>query len=114
MPHHVAKFLPCTRCRGVRLHAAVTRHQKTTGKLTRVWRCSACCRTKRIAFGEHPGLCCPKCGDCRLKVHYTTTHVRTLATLRVRRCRGCGHRVRTVERFEAVILDGPKAASLTP
>lgn len=100
MRYGASKFLPCTSCRGERLHHIGTRKIRKTGQVVRVWICSACERRKPVAFVDHPGLVCPACGDCRMSVHYTTSAVRTLATLRVRRCRHCGHRIRTVERIE--------------
>lgn len=43
-----------------------------------------------------PGVCCPKCGGRRFAVVYT--RFRRAETVRVKRCRRCGHRIRTSER----------------
>ena len=46
-----------------------------------------------------PGIACPKCDGRKLPTVYTRH--RQGATVRVRKCRGCGHRIRTAERVES-------------
>lgn len=45
------------------------------------------------------GIVCPSCGRRPLTTSYTRH--RPGATVRVRKCRACGHRLRTVERVES-------------
>ena len=47
------------------------------------------------------GLACPKCGAHKLAVVWVRAQVGR--TVRARRCRACGHRLRTTER-----VDGPR------
>ena len=46
-----------------------------------------------------PGVTCPGCGG-RIFLTVYTRH-REKATVRVRKCAKCGHRIRTVERVES-------------
>lgn len=93
MPH--PKFFFCATCHGQRLHESKVKCDKLTSKLTRQLACSACATVTPI------GLCCPAagCGDARLRVVYTRQ--RGGATVRVRRCMGCGRRTPTREVIEA-------------
>ena len=50
------------------------------------------------------GVVCPKCGGGRLPV-VSTRRLRG-KTVRVRRCAGCGHAVRTGERIESTAAGG--------
>lgn len=46
------------------------------------------------------GIHCPSCQGRRLAACYTRH--RPGATIRVRKCTACGHRIRTAERFESM------------
>lgn len=78
----------CEFCEAHRLHEirVVT---EGSGKVTRNLVCTACERTTRL------GVCCPKCGDVRLKTEYTKHRGDT--TVRVKRCVGCGAKCRAKE-----------------
>lgn len=91
---------PCPGCVGVRLHTARARRDPATARVTRVMVCSACDHATVIPPAEQPGLCCPRCGDCRLRSLFTR-HGRPGVTTRVRQCVGCGHRIRTAEHVES-------------
>ena len=45
---------------------------------------------------EDRGIACKNCGCKHLSVYYTRRHVKKI--IRMRQCRHCGRRVRTVER----------------
>lgn len=45
------------------------------------------------------GVACPKCGGIRLRVFRTLRYAR--GVVRVKLCKTCGHRFRTVERVES-------------
>lgn len=47
------------------------------------------------------GFSCPKCGCPRLPRLYTRHRPASGAIVRVRKCKDCGHRIRTVERVES-------------
>jgi hypothetical protein len=80
-------------CGGYRLHEVVKVAQGD-GRLTRVAVCSACCEEKPF------GICCPECGDVRFKT--VTTRQRTGGiTVRFKKCRHCGHGIRTKEVLES-------------
>jgi DNA-directed RNA polymerase subunit M/transcription elongation factor TFIIS len=69
--------------------SALTNH--ADGRQTRELVCTVCSTAKPF------GVCCPACGDHRLKCDYTRYRAAPVAAVRVRRCRHCGHRIRTVE-----------------
>jgi DNA-directed RNA polymerase subunit RPC12/RpoP len=98
-PKILAKYRHCPACDCLRPHAVRPRKDPLSGRVVKVRECAACRRAEPVPFCEHPGLACPRCGDTRL-VKFSTRH-RVLATVRVRACRGCGHRIRTVERIES-------------
>lgn len=89
----------CPDCRGHRLHEVRTVIEDGTGKTTRNLVCSACETTTRL------GVCCPRCGDVRLRTKYTRHRGGT--TVRSKACLACGHRVRTVEVIEAGAIAAP-------
>lgn len=91
-PKKKLKGSHCFECRGHRLHT-VRVLRDPAGKVTRDLICSACDTVSRL------GICCPKCGDTRMKQTYT--RYRGTATVRVRACQSCGHRIRTKEVIEA-------------
>lgn len=57
------------------------------------------------------GVVCPKCGGGRLPV-VSTRRLRG-KTVRVRRCAGCGHAVRTGERIESTAAGGKAVEVVT-
>lgn len=81
----------CPECRGFRAHEVLIHREpkRKGGKITRIIRCSCC--TNAIPLG----VCCPKCGDVRLRQCFTRH--RGAATIRVMQCVNpkCGHRIRT-------------------
>ncbi|MBP3955496.1 hypothetical protein J8F10_09400 [Gemmata sp. G18] len=91
-PRVQGKGAYCAECRGHRLHA-VCCTRSPSGVVTRNMTCGGCETVTRI------GLCCPKCGDCRLRVDWTRH--RAGSTVRRKSCLNCGHRMRTRETFEA-------------
>jgi hypothetical protein len=91
-PRKKTKGAHCPDCRGHRLHA-VRVIRGGDGKVTRDLICSACEAVTRL------GICCPKCGECRLGVE--TTRHRGACTVRVKRCLSCSHRFRTRECVES-------------
>ncbi|VTR99216.1 unnamed protein product [Gemmata massiliana] len=82
----------CADCRGHRMHT-IRLCRSPNGAVTRDLVCSGCETITRF------GLSCPKCGDVRLKTEYTRH--RGGMTMRVKSCRGCGHRIRTRETVES-------------
>lgn len=80
----------CDYCRGYRLMRVVVTRGGAAGPTTREVVCPACEHRKPF------GLCCPKCGDCRLPQLFTR-HRPDGTTLRVRKCAHCANRVRVKE-----------------
>lgn len=98
-----AQAFPCADCHGVRLHAILVYREIVNGhlvKVTRIRSCTACQKRSPLQPKAQPGIACPKCGDCRLTVKYTR-HRGPGVTVRVRRCVGCGHQIRTAEVVES-------------
>lgn len=92
--------LPCPDCQGERQHyVRISTTKGEQGQRRRVLACTVCEREASIPTGEQPGICCPKCGDIRLTVVFTRH--RKGQTVRVKRCFGCKHRVRTKEVIES-------------
>lgn len=92
-PRRTLRGAHCADCRGHRLHEVRTVTEEPSGRVTRNMTCSACETTTRL------GVCCPRCGDVRLRTVFTRH--RDGATVRVKACRSCGHRIRTRELVEA-------------
>ncbi|MDB5310689.1 MAG: hypothetical protein JWO38_4891 [Gemmataceae bacterium] len=89
----------CSACRGERLHTICLRRHPD-GKVTRARRCSACEEVTDLTYKEQAGLACPVCSNIRLKVKYTRHRIG--GTVRVKACTHCGHRIRTIERYESL------------
>jgi hypothetical protein len=91
----------CEQCRGVRLHTIEIRRG---GLITRrMLVCSACSAEKKLPHTEQPGICCPACGDCRLRTKFTR-HRQPGVTTRVRQCLSCSHRIRTKEVLDSLAV----------
>ena len=87
MSKHTGHY--CPDCRGVRIHSVVTRKDDATGHTVRVRVCQTCFR------GQPHGIACPKCAEPRFRVVFTRVGVGCVK--RVKKCRGCSHRIRTIE-----------------
>lgn len=87
----------CPTCRGVRPHTSEVRTLLVTSRKTRVRVCAGC---EEETLQE--GIFCPECGDPGSRTLYTR-RPRPGAVTRVRAC-ACGHRYRTVERMESMVV----------
>lgn len=84
----------CAACRGHRLHEVRIVAVAAGGKVSRNLVCVSCESATRV------GVACPKCADARFQTMYTR-HRAGGVTVRGKKCRGCGHRVRTREVVES-------------
>lgn len=93
-PMSTAKGFRCPTCMAVRVHEIRTIRE--SGRVTRIAVCTTCSGVTPIAIADRPGICCPRCLDIRFTGPLYTRQ-RPGKVVRVKKCRGCGHKIRTQE-----------------
>lgn len=88
----------CPECQGVRPHTSEVRELLVSGKKTRCWVCAMC---DHQTLQE--GFFCGDCGHDKFVTLYTRRPTPGVVR-RVKQCRKCPRRFRTIERIEAMAM----------